>query len=102
MTRLPSKAALRIREALESLLESTDPAQGREVTDMFLGPDIFVALLRRPQVLEGEWEDTERTVDLLDLMDHFGDDSMPIEAPHPPISEEDPSLVESSQSQGLE
>jgi hypothetical protein len=102
MTRLPSQATLRIREALESLLESTDQAQRREVTEMFLGPDIFVALLRRPQVLEGEWEDTERTVDLLDLMDHFGDDSSPADATCEPIAGERPSPVPNEGPLGLQ
>jgi hypothetical protein len=72
MTKLPSQATIRIREALEELLRRSELNHGREVTDMFLGPDIFVALLRRPQVVEGEWQDTERTMDLLDLMDAYG------------------------------
>lgn len=74
MTKLPSKPTLRVREALEELLQRNEQTQGKQIGDMFLGPDIFVALLRRPHdVLEGEWEPTERTVDLLDLMDIFNE-----------------------------
>jgi hypothetical protein len=65
----PSKPTLRIREALNELLQRNDHTTGREVGEMFLGPDLFVARLRRPRVIEGQWEDTERTVDLFDLMD---------------------------------
>lgn len=66
---LPSKPALRIREALNELLQRNEYTHGREVGEMFLGPDIFVAHLRRPRVVEGQCEDINRTVDLFDLMD---------------------------------
>jgi hypothetical protein len=46
---------------------------------MYLGADIFVARLRRPQLVEGSWEDVDRTVDLFDLMDEHrrGEASLP-------------------------
>jgi len=66
---LPSKPTLRIREALNELLQRNDHTHGREVGDMYLGPELFIARLRHPCVIEGQWEDTERTVDLFDLMD---------------------------------
>lgn len=67
--KLPSKPTLRIREALNELLQRNDHTLGREVGEMFLGSDIFIARLRRPRVVEGDWEDLDRTIDLLDLMD---------------------------------
>ncbi len=73
--KLPSKPTLRIREALNELLQRNEHTHGREVGEMFLGSDIFIARLRRPRVVEGDWEDLDRTIDLLDLMDeHQHDD----------------------------
>lgn len=69
MSKLPSKPTMQVREALDELLQRSDETSGKEVGEMYLGPDIFVALLRRRRVVEGEWETTERTVDLFDLMD---------------------------------
>ena len=66
---LPSKPTLRLREALNELLQRNERTHGREVGEMYLGPDLFIACLRQPRVVEGQWEDTERTVDLFDLMD---------------------------------
>ena len=56
--KLPSRPTLDIREALNKLLRRNDRTQGREVGDMYLGSDIFIARLRRPQVVEGDWENT--------------------------------------------
>jgi len=67
--KLPSRPTLDIREALNELLQRNDRTQGKVVGDMFLGSDIFIARLRRPKVLEGDWEDLDRTVDLFDLID---------------------------------
>lgn len=96
MTKLPSKPTLRVREALEELLQRHEQTQGREIGEMFLGPDIFVALLRRPQnVLEGEWETTERTVDLLDLMEIFNESAAhreELRAGRPAQSDDQPTL----------
>ncbi len=66
--KLPSRPTLDIREALNELLRRNDRTQGREVGDMYLGSDIFIARLRRPQVVEGDWENLDRTVDLFDLI----------------------------------
>ncbi len=66
--KLPSRPTLDIREALNKLLRRNDRTQGREVGDMYLGSDIFIARLRRPQVVEGDWENTNRTIDLFDLI----------------------------------
>ncbi len=67
--KLPSRPTLDIREALNELLQRNDRTQDKVVGDMFLGSDIFIAQLRRPKVLEGHWEDMDRTVDLFDLID---------------------------------
>lgn len=67
--KLPSRPTLDIREALNELLQRNNRTQDKVVGDMFLGSDIFIARLRRPKVLEGEWENIDRTVDLFDLID---------------------------------
>ncbi len=67
--KLPSRPTLDIREALNELLQRNDRTQGKEVGDMYLGSDIFIARLKRPRVLEGSWENMDRTVDLFDLID---------------------------------
>jgi hypothetical protein len=74
--KLPSKPTMQIREALNNWLRRTDLTAGREVGEMYLGPEIFIARLRRPQVLEGDWSEVDGTVDLLDLIDlHRAGDS---------------------------
>ncbi len=76
--KLPSRPTLIIRDALNELLRRNEYTRDREVAEMYLGPDIFVARLRRPQVVEGSWEDVDRTVDLFDLIDaHQRDDQTP-------------------------
>jgi hypothetical protein len=67
--KLPSKPTMRIREALNELLRQDDLTAGREVGEMYLGPEIFIARLRQPQILEGNWSEVDGTVDLLDLID---------------------------------
>lgn len=69
--KLPSGPALDVREALNRLLCRSDRAQGKQVGDMYLGSDIFVARLRRPKMVEGSWEDLDRTVDLFELIDAY-------------------------------
>lgn len=66
--KLPSRPTLDIREALNKLLRRNDRTHDREVGDMYLGSDIFIARLRRPQIVEGDWENLDRTVDLFDLI----------------------------------
>lgn len=82
MSKLTSKPTLDVRAALEELLKRNEQTQGKEVGDMFLGPDIFVAVLRRRRVVEGEWETTDRTVDLMDLMEQH-DSEISSAAPRP-------------------
>ncbi len=67
--KMPSKPTLDIREALNELLRRNERTQGKEVGDMYLGSEIFIAQLRRPKVVEGEWESIDKTVDLFDLID---------------------------------
>lgn len=59
----------RIRRALNQLLERNERTQGAEAAEFYLGPRIFVARLGWPKVIEGQWEDVDRTADLFDLMD---------------------------------
>ena len=44
---LPSKPTLRLREALNELLQRNERTHGREVGEMYLGPDLFIARLRQ-------------------------------------------------------
>ncbi len=74
--KLPSKPALRIRDALNDLLQRNAHTLGKEVGEMYLGSDVFVVRLRRPLVVEGQWEDLDRTVDLFDLMDEHRRDEL--------------------------
>lgn len=77
--KLPSRPTLDIREALNELLRRNEHTRDKEVADMYLGSDIFVARLRRPQVLEGSCESVERTVDVFDLIDAYqNEDGTPL------------------------
>jgi hypothetical protein len=38
---------------------------------MYLGKDIFIVTLREPRVINGEWEEIDRTTDIFDLMDAY-------------------------------
>jgi hypothetical protein len=67
--KLPSRPTLDIREALNELLRRNERTRDREVAEMYLGADIFVARLRRPRLIEGSYQDLDQTVDLFDLMD---------------------------------
>lgn len=69
--KLPSKPAMRVREALNELLRQNEQTSGKEVGEMYLGPEIFIARLRRPHILEGHWSEVERTVDLFDLIEQY-------------------------------
>lgn len=88
MSKLSSKPAQSVREALDELLRRNEQTHGKEVGDMFLGPDIFVAVLRQRRVVEGEWESTERTVDLMDLMELFDNESSVGATQRPPADTE--------------
>lgn len=67
--KLPTRPTQGIREALNELLRRNREGENRVAGDMFLGRDVFVARLRRPRVVEGSWEDLDRTVDLFELME---------------------------------
>ena len=69
MAEYPTKPTVRIKEALDELLQYNDRTRGRVSGSMYLGKDIFVVTLREPCVINGEWEDVNRTVDIFDLMD---------------------------------
>lgn len=59
----------RIAELLTELCSYNDRTNGAVAGDMYLGKDVFVATIRRPRMFEGEWEDIDNTVDMLDLID---------------------------------
>jgi hypothetical protein len=69
MQELPSKPTLRIKAALDELLQRNERTRGKETGEMYLGEDIFVVRLRQTRVVEGECEPLDRTVDLFDLME---------------------------------
>lgn len=69
--KMPSRPTWDIREALNDLLRRNKRTQGKEVGEMYLGSEIFIAQLRRPQVVEGKWEDIDKTIDLFDLIDAY-------------------------------
>jgi hypothetical protein len=69
MQELPSKPTLRIKAALEELLQRNERTKGKEIGEMYLGEDIFVVRLRQTRVVEGSCEPLDRTVDLFDLME---------------------------------
>lgn len=87
---------MKVREALDEFLQQNDGTSGKEVGEMYLGPDIFVAMLRRRRVLEGEWESMERTVDLFDLMDQHRDDDGPRQRTTEPLRPSASSAILSS------
>ena len=58
-----------VRKAVNRLLRRNRRTEGAEVGEMYLGRDILVVRLKRPTVVEGEWRDVNRTVDLFDLME---------------------------------
>ncbi|HEY1407585.1 MAG TPA: hypothetical protein VF434_01515 [Promineifilum sp.] len=50
--------------------------RGKQVGEIYLGSDVIVARLRRPKIIEGQWKDLDRTVDLLDLIDEHQQDHL--------------------------
>lgn len=60
-----------VRDALNALLARNRRTSAATVGEMYLGPGVFVAKLRRPVVIEGQWETVERTADIFDLMDEY-------------------------------
>lgn len=68
---MKKKPTLRIRDAVNDLLERNDYTRGAEAGEMYLGDRVLVVTLRRPTVIEGQWSSTDQTVDLFDLMDDY-------------------------------
>lgn len=76
--KLPTRPTQQIREALNELLRRNAQTQDKEVAEMFLGSNIFVARLRRPLVvIEGRWETLDRTIDLFELIDAHRQETNP-------------------------
>lgn len=66
-----TKPTVRIQKALDELLQYNDRTRGRVSGSMYLGKDIFIVTLREPRVINGEWEEIDRTTDIFDLMDAY-------------------------------
>lgn len=67
---MAKKPTEQIRDSLNELCGCNDRTRGGVAGDMYLGSDIFVATIRHPRVIEGEWVDVEsKTVDMTDLID---------------------------------
>lgn len=58
-----------IRDGINELCGCNDRTRGGVAGDMYLGNDVFIATIRHPRMFEGEWEDIDNTVDMLDLID---------------------------------
>lgn len=67
--KLPTRPTQGIREALNELLRRNKGTNDKVAGEMFIDRDLFVARLRRPMVVEGQWENLDRTVDLLELIE---------------------------------
>lgn len=67
--KLPTRPTQGIREALNELLRRNKGTNDKVAGEMYLDCDLFVARLRRPMVVEGQWENLDRTVDLLELIE---------------------------------
>ncbi len=67
--KLPTRPTQGIREALNELLRRNKGTNDKVAGEMFIDRDLFVARLRRPVVVEGQWENLDRTIDLLELIE---------------------------------
>lgn len=67
--KMPSRPAWDIREALNELLRRNERTRGKEVGEVYLGSGIFIAQLVRPRVVNGSWENLDKTIDLFDLIE---------------------------------
>lgn len=81
MTQYPQNPTVRIKEALDELLQYNDRTRGRVSGSMYLGKDIFIVTLREPLVINGEWEDVDRTLDIFDLMEAHREERIKAEMP---------------------
>lgn len=67
-----TKATQRVAEAVNDMLRRNERTRGAVASrKMYLGDDILVVPLARPVVIEGQWENVERTADIFDLMDAY-------------------------------
>lgn len=58
----------RIKEALNELCEYNDRTKGKISGEMYLGKDIFVVRLREQKIIDGEWEEIDNTIDIMELI----------------------------------
>lgn len=65
---MSDKPTKRIQEALDELCDYNDRTKGKTTGAMYLGKEIFVAVLKKVRIIEGEWSDTDSTVDMMDLI----------------------------------
>lgn len=63
--------AERIEDALNELCQYNDRTDGGQVGNMYLGKDIFVAEIRHPKTIEGEWTDGDERYDLVKSIDEY-------------------------------
>jgi len=61
------KPTLRIAAALGEILRSNARTWGKGVGKMYLGADVFIVRLTRPQIVNGQCWETDRTIDIQDL-----------------------------------
>lgn len=66
---MAKKPTEEIRDSLNELCEYNNRTQGGEVGNMYLGKDIFVAEIRYTRVIDGDWDDLDTTVDMVDLIE---------------------------------
>ena len=67
-----TKATQRVAEAVNDMLRRNERTRGAVASrKMYLGDDILVVPLARPVVIEGQWENVERTADIFDLMNDW-------------------------------
>ena len=59
----------RIKDGLDELCQYNDRTRGGQTGNMYLGKDIFVAEIRHPKTIEGEWEDI--SYDLVQSIDEY-------------------------------
>lgn len=67
-TDLPTKM---IEYWINVLLARNDYSTGAQVSQMFLGPGIFVVTLSRPVIIDGQATDLDQTIDIIDLIKSY-------------------------------
>lgn len=64
-----TKPTERIKDALNELCQYNDRTDGGQAGNMYLGKDVFVAEIRHPKIIEGDWEDI--SYDLVQSIDEY-------------------------------